>query len=29
MIRFSVTGFYTFNADGTIAAQDFDIVFCE
>lgn len=29
MISFSVTGFYTFNANGTIAAQDFDIVFCE
>lgn len=29
MISFSVNGFYTFNANGTIAAQDFDIVFCE
>lgn len=29
MVSFSVTGFYSFNANGTIASQDFDIVFCE
>lgn len=29
MISFSVNGYYTFNANGTIADQDFDIVFCE
>lgn len=29
VVSFSVRGHYVFNADGSIAAQDYDIVFCE
>ncbi len=29
MISFAVNGYYEFNANGTIVAQDFDIVFCQ